>query len=102
MEKDGIPKGILNQPSHFDILERIIKEKYLPPLNFHQFFMINIDTFLKEYESHQFNDEVDKIKSINEEKKRQILYWRKILSEKKEKVQGEINTLELLRDLRDH
>ena len=59
MEKDGIPKGILNQPSHFDILERIIKEKYLPPLNFHQFFMINIDTFLKEYESHKFNDEVE-------------------------------------------
>ena len=79
-EKDGIPKGILNEPSHFEILERIIKEKYLPPLNFHEFFMINIDTFLDKFESHQVNDDAnakgeDKLEIILDPERKRLGSW---------------------------
>ena len=38
-----IPKGVLDAPHHFDTLETLIFQKYLPPLKLHEFFMIDVD-----------------------------------------------------------
>lgn len=59
LENDGIPKGVLNEPHHFDVLQRIIHERYLPPLKLHEFFMANTDQILEEFESHEVADVSD-------------------------------------------
>ena len=43
LDIDGIPKGLLNSSHHFDVLEKLILEQYLPPLKLHEFFMIDVD-----------------------------------------------------------
>ena len=43
LEQEGIPKGILDSPHHFDILKRVMHEKYLPPLKLHEFFMVDVE-----------------------------------------------------------
>ena len=57
LEEDGIPKGILNSPHHFDILKRMIHEKYLPPLKLHEFFTIDEELEFHNLSNKPINDD---------------------------------------------
>ena len=59
LEQDGIPKGILNSPHHFDILKRLIHEKYLPPLKLHEFFTVDEELELKNLSNKPIIDDLD-------------------------------------------
>lgn len=53
--QDGIPKGQLNESHHFDILQKLIHERYLPPLKLHEFFTIDVDLVLYELQDKPVN-----------------------------------------------
>ncbi len=53
LEKDGIPKNTLATPHHIDTVERLIHERYLPPLRFEEFFLVDVDKVVQEVEAHQ-------------------------------------------------
>ena len=52
-------------PEHFDVLKRIIHEKYLPPLKLHEFFMIDVDLVLYDLkQKSSYINETDDLKII--------------------------------------
>ena len=57
LEKEGIPKGILDSPHHFDILKQLIHEKYLPPLKLHEFFTVDEELEFKNLSNKPINDD---------------------------------------------
>ena len=73
LEKGRIPKGILNAPHHFDNLERIIHEQYLPPLKFHEFFMLDVDLILNEFENYSQKEDSSNDDQIDEKEVKIIL-----------------------------